>query len=325
MQQTVDASPVEELLAGWLAVQPEPVSRLPARLLDDERVAEELGRIQRNRAREAAREAELILRLAELRPDGEDPAPGTPGARRGWRRTDPEFAGVSEFFPDEVAHAINLGRGRRRCGRGGRSRGGTGCRRRSPRWPGGDRRAAGLGAGRCAAAQPAGGGRRGGGVLLPGAGDLSVARLRARALELLAELDADAVGQRHEEAQRAADVRCADAGDGMATLSTDLPVAEAAACYDVIDQLAAMAKADGDPRPIGAIRAAIHAMLILRPADSGLPGVTVNLAVSAALEGWRAPRPAAGRSTGSVSAPPSCATCCAGWAPWACRPPRAGR
>ncbi|WRL66632.1 hypothetical protein U6N30_15275 [Blastococcus brunescens] len=111
MQQTVDASPVEELLAGWLAVQPEPVSALPARLLDDERVAEELGRIQRNRAREAAREAELILRLAELRPDGEDPAPGTPGARRGWRRTDPEFAGVSEFFPDEVAHAINLGRG----------------------------------------------------------------------------------------------------------------------------------------------------------------------------------------------------------------------
>jgi hypothetical protein len=46
-----------------------------------------------------------------------------------------------------------------------------------------------------------------------------------------------------------------------------------------------MAKADGDPRPIGEIRAAIHAMLILRPADSGLPGVTVKLSVAATLEG----------------------------------------
>jgi hypothetical protein len=46
-----------------------------------------------------------------------------------------------------------------------------------------------------------------------------------------------------------------------------------------------MAKADGDPRPVGQIRAAIHAMLILRPADSGLPRVTVNLAVSATMEG----------------------------------------
>jgi len=46
-----------------------------------------------------------------------------------------------------------------------------------------------------------------------------------------------------------------------------------------------MAKADGDPRPIGQLRAAIHAMLILRPADHGLPGVTVNLAVTATLDG----------------------------------------
>ena len=53
----------------------------------------------------------------------------------------------------------------------------------------------------------------------------------------------------------------------------------------MIDQLAAMAKADGDPRPMGQLRAAIHSMLILRPADSGLPGVTVNLAVTATLEG----------------------------------------
>ena len=34
------------------------------------------------------------------------------GARsRTWRKTDPEFPGVSEFLPDELAHVINLGRG----------------------------------------------------------------------------------------------------------------------------------------------------------------------------------------------------------------------
>jgi hypothetical protein len=122
-------------------------------------------------------------------------------------------------------------------------------------------------------------------VLLPEARDLSLARLRARALELLAELDATAADARHEHAKRAADVRAYDSGDGMATLAGDMTADEAAACYAVIDQLATMAKADGDPRPIGQIRAAIHAMLILRPADHGLPGVTVNLTVTAALDG----------------------------------------
>ena len=43
--------------------------------LDDGEVAAELGRIQANRARETAREAELILRLAQLRPDAADPTP----------------------------------------------------------------------------------------------------------------------------------------------------------------------------------------------------------------------------------------------------------
>jgi Domain of unknown function (DUF222) len=122
-------------------------------------------------------------------------------------------------------------------------------------------------------------------AVLPEACDLSPATLRKRALALLAELDATAIDERHEEAKQAADVRAYDTGDGMATLAGDMTADEAAACYDVIDQLATMAKADGDPRPIGQIRASIHSMLILRPADHGLPGVTVNLAVTAALEG----------------------------------------
>jgi hypothetical protein len=71
----------------------------------------------------------------------------------------------------------------------------------------------------------------------------------------------------------------------MATLAGDMTATDAAACFDVINQLAQMLKADGDPRPIGQIRSSIHSMLILRPADHGLPGVTVNLAVTATLEG----------------------------------------
>src|SRR3954471_1977371 len=112
MQRLSGTSRVEGFLVDWVLTQPEPDPRPPVWSLDDGAVAAELARLQRNRAKDAAREAELILRLAQLRPDADDPGPGTPGARsRTWRKTDPQFPGVSEFFPDEVAHAINLGRG----------------------------------------------------------------------------------------------------------------------------------------------------------------------------------------------------------------------
>jgi len=255
--------------------------------LDDEGVAAELGRLQRNRARDAAREADLILRLAELRPDTDDPPEGGPGARnRTWRKTDPEFPGVSEFFPDEVAHAINLGRGTAAF----RARRACTWRENLPATLAAlhrgkiDERRAGVLADALRHTTPELA-RAVEATLLPEAFDLSLARLRARALELLAELDATAVDRRHAEAKRAADVRLGSTGDGMATLAGDMTADEAAACYDLIDQLATMAKADGDPRPIGQIRASIHSMLILRPADHGLPGVTVNLAVTAALDG----------------------------------------
>jgi hypothetical protein len=70
----------------------------------------------------------------------------------------------------------------------------------------------------------------------------------------------------------------------MGVLNADLPAEEAAACYALIDQLAKMLKADGDPRPIGALRAAVMSMLILGPADHGLEGATIVLTVTAALE-----------------------------------------
>jgi hypothetical protein len=287
MQRASGTSSVEGFLLDWVSTRPEPDPLPPVWSLDDKGVAAELGRLQRNRARDAAREADLILRLAELRPDADDPHEGTPGARnRTWRKTDPEFRGVSEFFPDEVAHAINLGRGTAAF----RARRAYTWRENLPATFAAlhrgaiDERRAGVLAdalqhttGQLARAVE--------GALLPEACDLSLARLRARALELLAELDATAIGERHEHAKHAADVRTYGTGDGMATLAGDMSAEEAAACYDVIDQLARMAKEDGDPRQIGQIRASIHSMLILRPADSGQPGVTVNLAVTASLEG----------------------------------------
>ncbi|TKJ24818.1 HNH endonuclease signature motif containing protein [Blastococcus sp. CCUG 61487] len=288
MQRITASSRVESLLADWLAVLPESDARLPVSRLGAGEVAAELGRIQRNRAREAAREAELILRLAELRPDVDDPPERGPGGRRrrSWRKTAPEFPGVSEFFPDEVAHAINLGRGTAAF----RARRAFAWRENLPatfaalrRGQLDERRADVLAdvlqhtTPELARAVEA--------ALLGEAADLSLAALRRRALELLAELDADAVEQRREQAEQAADVRAYPTADGMAALTTDMTAEDAAACFAVIDALAAMAKADGDPRPIGAIRSSIHSMLILRPADHGLGGVTVNLTVTAALDG----------------------------------------
>jgi hypothetical protein len=280
-------SRVEGVVLDWVVSRPEPGPRLPVSWLSDQEVAAELGQIQGNRARDAAREADLILRLAELRPDVDDPRPGSPGARsRTWRKSAAEFPGVSEFFPDELAHVINLGRGTAAF----RARRAYTWRENLPATFTAlhrgeiDERRAGVLADALQQA-PSKLARAVEAQLLPEACQLSLAGLRARALDLLAELDATAIDRRRAEAERAADVHAYATGDGMATLAGDMTAEDAAACYDVIDQLATMAKADGDPRPIGQIRAAIHAMLILRPADHGLPGVTVNLAVSATLEG----------------------------------------
>src|SRR4051794_37958473 len=73
------ARPPKELAAAWLQL------------------------IQRQRAQDAAREAEFILRLAALCPDTEDPPPDHPGAKKTyWRTARSEFPGVSEFFVDEL-------------------------------------------------------------------------------------------------------------------------------------------------------------------------------------------------------------------------------
>src|SRR3954447_8374709 len=76
-----------------------------------EQVAARLELIRRKRARDAAEEAVFILRLAALCPDTEDPPPDHPGAKKTHWRSAREFPGVSEFFVDELAAVLGVGRG----------------------------------------------------------------------------------------------------------------------------------------------------------------------------------------------------------------------
>src|SRR3954463_10919592 len=105
------SSVVEGMLVDWVRTRPTPEPRLPVSWLSAEEKAEELARLQANRARDAAREAELILGLAADRPAELDPPPGTPGARRGSWKPDGELPGVSDAFPAELSMVLNCGRG----------------------------------------------------------------------------------------------------------------------------------------------------------------------------------------------------------------------
>ena len=192
-------------------------------------MAAELGRIERNRARDAAREAELILRLAELRPDTDDPPPGTPGARRALAEDRAGVSGVSEFFPDELAHALTSAGAPPRSGPGGLHVAGGPAghvRRAAPREI--DERRAGVLAD---ALQHASRARQGGGGRAAARGARPVPGRAAQAGPAAAgRAGRHRDGERHEEAQRTADVRVRETRDGMATLAGDLTAEEAAAC-----------------------------------------------------------------------------------------------
>ncbi|HYO34978.1 MAG TPA: DUF222 domain-containing protein [Geodermatophilus sp.] len=276
-------SPVERALVDLLADRPAPLRRLPVSLLSREQKATELARVQALKARTAAYEAELVLGLADDTPDDDDPPPGTPGARS-WK-PDPELPGVSEFFLPELAMILNCGH-----------LAAATLAHRAWTWreslPG---TWAALAAGtldeyraRVLAevlehTDPARA-RRVETRLLPDAAQLTAGKLKKRAIALLLDLDSDAGERRHQQAQRRSDVRvhpCPE--EGMATLAADLSTETAAACHDVLDQLAQMLKADGDPRPIGQLRTVVLADLIQRPWDEGRPAVTAHLQLTATL------------------------------------------
>src|SRR4051794_34451708 len=162
--------------------------------------------------------------LADDSPDTLDPPAGSPGARRGSWRPDAELPGVSEFFVPELAHVLN-------CGRISANH----LAVRAWLWrnslPG---TLAALAAGTLdepraraladvlAHADPAVA-REIEALLLPDAVSLTLGKLKARALALLLERDADAVDQRRRSAKKAADVRAYPSPrEGMAALSAEL-------------------------------------------------------------------------------------------------------
>ncbi|MBN1097339.1 DUF222 domain-containing protein [Blastococcus sp. TML/C7B] len=301
MPRISGSSTVEGVLIDWSLDQPVRNGRLPVGVLSKRQVAEELRRQDRRRAMDAGYEAELILRMAELTSDEDDPPVGTPGARTpGWGAAR-DRDGVSEFFTGELALVLNRGRG-------------TASHRHARALAWQDNLPATLAAlhrgeldeARAAALADVLGGadpelaRTIEARLLPGAVELSVARLRARALELLLELDAAAADTRREEAAESSDVFLQPGADGRATLGAELDADEAAEAYAVIDQLARLAKADGDERPIARIRTELFSLLLRRPGGADQPDVTAHLTITATLDGLGGTTTEAGSVNGLV-------------------------
>ena len=137
--------------------------------------------------------------------------------------------------------------------------------------------------------------------ILPVAGDLTRAQIRQRVRRALARLDAKALEDRRARAAKKADVFHQPTGDGMADFIVRMPLWKAAACADVARQYADMARAAGDRRPIGVIRAEVAADLILRPWDKSRPPVTARLDIHAPLAALRPAEPGTSQPAAEVA------------------------
>ena len=285
MQRLAGSSVLEGVLVDWVVTQPTVAPGLPVGLLSAAQKAAELQRIQADRAKLAAREAEVMLGFAADRPDDHDPEPGTPGARSTeWRQTEPEFPGVSESFPDELGMVIGVARGTaahklRRAWRWRHDRPATFTALRRGEL---DERRGQIFADVLAHTRTEMAGRVET-IVLPEAAGLSFSALKRRLHEVLLELDADWADERRKLAERNADVWIQPDDGGRATLGAELNAEEAAEGYEFINALAQMAKKDGDGRPIGQIRAEIFSLLV-RGAAIDATGARVHLTVFAALE-----------------------------------------
>lgn len=254
---------------------------LPLASMPDAELSLELERVQQLKAALAAYEAALVVTLAGQRPEADDPRSGEPGHSASSSSPVP---GASEFFVEELAVVCNTSSvaADRLAGDSwilverlpcvwaamadetlDRPRGQVFVDVLGPTADGVAEQVAPR--------------------VLPSAPGLSLRRLRAALTREVLAVDADASEVRRAEAERAAQVRLYPTGDGMAEFSTELPAPLAAACWSTVDQLAQMAKADGDPRPIGQLRAGVVADLILRPWDTTRPPVTAHLTVVSPL------------------------------------------
>ncbi|WP_448627515.1 DUF222 domain-containing protein [Geodermatophilus sp. URMC 64] len=285
MQRTAGTSRVEGFLVDWVRTRPAPEPRLPVSWLTPEEKAAELQRLQGERARLAAREADLMLVFAADRPEEDDPADDHPGARsRDWRQTEPEFPGISESCPDELGLVLGVGRGTA----AHRLRRAWSWRHRLPATGAAlargalDERRAQILADTLEHIRPAPAARVEA-VVLPEAAGLNFAALKRRILEVLLDLESAAADESRALAERNADVFVEPGPAGRATLGAELPAEEAAEGVDFLNALAQQAKADGDERPIGQLRAELFSLLV-RGAAIGADGARASLTITAALE-----------------------------------------
>jgi hypothetical protein len=288
----VEPWPVEFLPPGVTARPTRLGEMMPVAARSDAEIALELQRVQQMEARLAAYTAELVAELAARRPDALDRQIGEPGA------ASPEWlpgagreaaSGVSEFFADELALVLN-------CSRAAATRLADSAALLTERlpatwaaladgqldWP----RARALVAELMEPAREvepqliaeveA--------AVLPRASELSIRTLQAAARKELLRRDSAAADRRRRQAERAADVVVRPAPNGMAHLPVFLPQPLAAAIWATVDGYARMAKADGDPRPIGQLRVGVLGDLVLRPWDHNRPPVTAHVTVLAPLD-----------------------------------------
>ena len=263
---------------------------MPVDRRDDAGLAAELGRVAVAEGRLWAYRLELIAELAMRRRADRDRAPGRPGAAvPGWVRPSWVLEGFSEFLADEVAMILD-------CSRGEATRLTEAAlvliHRMRDSW-------AALADGelcwsraRALAAEIV---RHGPGldphvlatveaVVLPQAADLPVGRLRSLLRAELLKRDPDAADRRRKQAQGHADVRLRrSVHEGMSEVVVLAPHPVAAAMVGTLDAHARQARADGDRRPLGLLRADAMAHLTLRPWEQTRPPVTAELRILAPI------------------------------------------
>lgn len=267
--------------------------------LDDSACASEMQAVAVVRARLDAYEIGVVARLADLRPDFWQDADDPGQSADGWS-AQREFAGVSEFFVDEVAQVLGISRTR------AHTVANTALvlvHQLPATWHALADGLIDLPRARALVAVL--------GWQQPGVPSEVIAAVEAEALAwaiagegpyrlqnrtaaLLLEHDAAAADRARKEAARTADVTLQGRRDGLTDLTITVDPDVAAACRDATDRYARLWKADGDDRPIGQLRTLVAADLLLRAWDTSRPPVTAHITIHAPLPCLHPPGSAGG-------------------------------
>ncbi|MFN2625666.1 MAG: DUF222 domain-containing protein [Mycobacteriales bacterium] len=132
-------------------------------------------------------------------------------------------------------------------------------------------------------------------------GELATALTRA-----VARVDADGFARRHQRAAAQADVELIPDADAMAWISAHMPLQDAVAVKQRVDAEAAAAKAAGDPRPIGLLRAmALRALVEAGYDDTPAAPLPTGSTSPAETSTPSTPPSDTSTPTGSPSSPPA--------------------